>query len=127
MNKDLAHIAKVMYDLQEYCRYIDEINDNGYCDGCTFVFDHHKCKLIKLTKDNKIPCDNWNITKADIERLGARQMTKQKFWEMLVEVFERYDVPCKFCPVEGEDDPMCAISCEKALNNVYERLRGENQ
>ena len=67
--KDLAHIAKVMYDLQEYCRYIDEINDNGYCDGCTFITDHVKCKLIKLTKDNKIPCDNWNITKADIERL----------------------------------------------------------
>lgn len=71
MSKELARIAKVMYDLQEYCRYIDEINDNGCCDGCIFVFDRHKCKLIKLTKDNKIPCDNWNITKADIERLGC--------------------------------------------------------
>lgn len=69
MNKELARIAKVMYDLQEYCRYIDKINNCGECNGCTFVFDHHKCKLIKLTKDNKIPCDNWNITKEDIERL----------------------------------------------------------
>jgi site-specific DNA-cytosine methylase len=39
------------------------------CNGCTFLFDHVKCRLIALTKDNKIPCDNWGITKADIERL----------------------------------------------------------
>jgi hypothetical protein len=64
----LAHIARLMYDLQEYCRYIDELNNHKECNGCTFLFDRVKCKLIALTKDNKIPCDNWGITKADIER-----------------------------------------------------------
>lgn len=67
--QELAHIARVIYDLQEYCRYIDELNNHEECNGCTFLFDHVKCRLIALTKDNKIPCDNWNITKADVERL----------------------------------------------------------
>jgi len=67
--QELAHIARFMYDLQEYCRYIDELNNHEECNGCTFLHDHVKCRLIALTKDNKIPCDNWNITKADIERL----------------------------------------------------------
>jgi hypothetical protein len=67
--QELVHIAKVMYDLQEYCRFIDELNNHEECNGCTFLFDHVKCRLIALTKDNKIPCDNWNITKADIARL----------------------------------------------------------
>jgi hypothetical protein len=67
--QELAHITRLMYDLQEYCRYIDELNNYGECNGCTFLYDHVKCRLIALTKDNKIPCDNWNITKADIERL----------------------------------------------------------
>ncbi len=67
--QELAHIAKVMHDLQEYCKYIDELNDHKECKGCTFLYDHVKCRLIALTKDNKIPCDNWHITDADIERL----------------------------------------------------------
>ena len=67
--QELAHIARLMYDLQEYCRYIDELNNHEECNGCTFLYDHVKCRLIALTKDNKIPCDNWNITKADVERL----------------------------------------------------------
>ncbi len=71
--KELAHIARLMYDLQEYCRYIDDMNDKENCNGCVFLYDHAKCKLIKLTKDNKIPCDNWGITKADIERLERKE------------------------------------------------------
>ena len=73
MSKELVHIAKVMYDLQKYCRYIDELNNHEECDGCIFLFDYVKCKLVALTKDNKIPCDNWGITKADIKRLGCKE------------------------------------------------------
>lgn len=65
----LSEVARIMYDLQEYCSYIDDINKHGNCDGCAFLYDHVKCKIVALTKDNKIPCDNWGITKADIERL----------------------------------------------------------
>lgn len=39
-----------MYDLQEYYRYIDELNNYKECNGCTFLFDHVKCKLVTLTK-----------------------------------------------------------------------------
>ena len=69
--KTLVRIARVMYDLQEYCKYIDGLNNHKECCGCTFLYDKVKCKLIALTKDNKVPCDNWNITKADIKRLEA--------------------------------------------------------
>ena len=71
--QELAHIAKVMYDLQEYCRYIDELNNHEECNGCTFLYGHVKCRLIALTKDNKIPCDNWGITKTDIERWESEE------------------------------------------------------
>jgi hypothetical protein len=67
--QELAHIARLMYDLQEYCKYVDELNDHKECNGCAFLFEHVKCRLIRLTKDNRIPCDNWQITKAAIERL----------------------------------------------------------
>ncbi len=73
MNKRLAHIAKVMYDLQEYCRYVDELNDHKECNGCAFLFDHVKCKLIELTEDNKNPCDNWGITRTTIELLEREE------------------------------------------------------
>lgn len=66
----LSEVARVMYDLQEYCRYINNLNDKwAKCDGCTFLYDHIKCRLVALMKDNKVPCDNWRITQADIERL----------------------------------------------------------
>lgn len=67
--KTLARIARVMYDLQEYCRHIDELNDHEECSGCIFLYDRVKCKLTALTHDNMVPCDNWNITKEDIKRL----------------------------------------------------------
>jgi hypothetical protein len=75
--QELAHIANVMYDLQEYCRYVDELNNYGECNGCTFLYDHVKCRLIALTKDNKIPCDNWGIIKADIERLEREKSNER--------------------------------------------------
>jgi len=67
--KELAHIARLMYDLQEYCRYIDELNNHEECNGCAFVYNRGDCRLIDLTNGTKVPCDNWGITKADIERL----------------------------------------------------------
>lgn len=53
--QELAHIARVMYDLQEYCKYVD-------CDECSLIADD-------TTFGSKKAPANWGITLADIERL----------------------------------------------------------
>ena len=58
--KTLARIARVMYDLQEYCRFSDG------CQRC-FMADFWRC----LTADVSCIPQFWGITKADIERLEA--------------------------------------------------------
>ncbi len=55
--QELAHIAKVIYDLQEYCK----INDCQLCPAN----DYWGCCLADT---GYIP-QFWGITKADIERL----------------------------------------------------------
>lgn len=56
--QELAHIARLMYDLQEYCRFSNE------CQRC-FMADFWRC----LTVDVSCIPQFWGITKADIERL----------------------------------------------------------
>jgi hypothetical protein len=46
-----------MYDLQEYCKYVD-------CDECSLI------KEDTTFGSKKAPA-NWGITKADIKRLEA--------------------------------------------------------
>jgi hypothetical protein len=59
MNKqELAHIAKVMYDLQEDCK-------RTY--GCFACRAYNGDCAMK--KNNKVVPAYWGITKADIERL----------------------------------------------------------
>jgi hypothetical protein len=58
IKQELAHIAKVMYDLQEYCRFSDE------CQRC-FMAEFWRCFTVDVSC---IP-QFWGITKADIERL----------------------------------------------------------
>ena len=56
MEMKLSEVARIMYDLQEYC------NDRG-CYNCTI---NNLCALYgkKLSSPN-----TWGITKVDIERL----------------------------------------------------------
>jgi hypothetical protein len=63
--QELAHIARLMYDLQEYCK---SVNDVSSCDGCIFAVNENEgyCKLAD--DDYNVPC-SWRITKADGERL----------------------------------------------------------
>lgn len=59
--RELAHIAKVMYDLQKEC----EIRD--YCPNCPASISENGChKRCYFGKDEP---QGWDITKADIERL----------------------------------------------------------
>lgn len=63
--QELAHIARLMYDLQEECESRDycpncsaSITENGYHKRC--YFDENEPQL-------------WGITKADIERLEREE------------------------------------------------------
>lgn len=56
--QELAHIARLMYDLQEYCKFINR------CQRCSIRNDWGFC----LIEASHIP-QFWGITKADIERL----------------------------------------------------------
>lgn len=59
---ELAHIAKVMYDLQEECK-----RHKYKCIGC--YGEHHPSQSNWCNfSSNMLPCE-WGITKADIERL----------------------------------------------------------
>jgi hypothetical protein len=63
--QELLHIARLMYDLQEYCRTRDckdkECRIGGaFCGG-----------LAPLGGGE--PISSWNITKADIERLESEE------------------------------------------------------
>jgi hypothetical protein len=63
--QELAHIARLMYDLQEYCRRLNI--DFTY----TYLLHCEKCPLDGLDctqQSRKIPMV-WHITEADIERL----------------------------------------------------------
>ena len=62
--QELAHIAKVMYDLQEYCKSL-EIRLS--CSGCPCV-ELKNVRLCMLYDEGKLPND-WEISQADIERL----------------------------------------------------------
>jgi hypothetical protein len=57
--QELAHIAKVMYDLQEYCKQSDS------CCYCPAFDGDSKCSL---SYGDSIPGD-WGITPAGIQRL----------------------------------------------------------
>ena len=65
MTQELAHIARVMYDLQEYCIYEADKSEGISCQKCPAELDD-LCDLF-------VPCRGiprlWGITKADIERL----------------------------------------------------------
>jgi hypothetical protein len=66
--QELAHIAKAMYELQEYCRWVNGGERfNPYDKQCG------KCPLRLLdcsfNKTSIIMPLYWDITKADIERL----------------------------------------------------------
>ena len=58
--QELAHVARLMYDVQESCK------EKRYCDGCP-AKEGLVCR-IKLMGADDVPA-NWHITKADIERL----------------------------------------------------------
>ena len=58
--QELAHIARLMYDLQEYGHGRDH-SDKRVCADCP---------IQELCMKNISAC-NWHITKADIERLEA--------------------------------------------------------
>ena len=65
--QELAHIAKVMYDLQEYCRYTwDDVDDISLgCPNCV-ANKGGVCELFVACHGTPIM---WCITQADIERL----------------------------------------------------------
>lgn len=67
--QEWAHIARLMYDLQEYCKDIYQsswlIDDNHRCYIC-FANNNGVCKLF--IKRYGMPF-KWDITKSDIERL----------------------------------------------------------
>ena len=62
--QELAHIAKVMYDLQEYCSYGWDESEDIPCLGCPAGVNA-LCDLFVAGRG--IP-RMWGITKADIER-----------------------------------------------------------
>ena len=55
--QELAHIVRLMYGLQEYCKWLDSI-----CNICPLQWHNNVCRIKKYPSE-------WNITKADIERL----------------------------------------------------------
>lgn len=63
--QELAHIARLMYELQEYCIYEGEKSEGISCQKCP-AYSDDLCDLF-------VPCRGipriWGITKADIERL----------------------------------------------------------
>lgn len=61
--QELAHIAKVMYDLQEYCKYVDCANCADEARNLCDVF------MDEDNPENNTAPVNFTITKADIERL----------------------------------------------------------
>ncbi len=74
--QELAHIAKVMHDLQRYCVWQVYNEHPNYCGYCPlWSYKDNECSLFMLYngeyKKNctgKYPC-KWHITEADIERL----------------------------------------------------------
>lgn len=64
--KNLARIARVMYDLQEYC----EFNFWEYAIPCQKCAANKKGVCNLFVACHGIP-KMWGITKADIERLEA--------------------------------------------------------
>ena len=62
--QELAHIARLMYDLQEYCLKIKP-------DDCKICNKKGRCRVCKLTPQTRefISPSYWHITEADIERL----------------------------------------------------------
>lgn len=66
--QELAHIARLMYDLQEYCKWINGGGRfNPYdkqCGKCPF-----RLLDCSFNKKNIIMPLYWGITKVDIERL----------------------------------------------------------
>ena len=84
--RELVRIAKVMYDLQEYCKSVNNVSS---CDGCNFVVDENEgyCKLAD--DDYNVPC-SWGITKTDIERLEYEAFGYDKSCEhALKEMYEQ--------------------------------------
>lgn len=66
----LSEVARLMYELQEYCRRLNVKYTYTYLLEC------HKCHLHgkDCTIDShKIPMD-WGITQADIERLKKKEI-----------------------------------------------------
>ena len=57
--RELAHIARLMYNLQEYCH-------NRGCKGCQIGGAF--CGILAPLGGGE-PISSWNIIKADIERL----------------------------------------------------------
>ena len=64
----LSEVAKIMYDLQEYCREVPTIDCGEFnpCGRC------HVCILTPQTREFMAP-EYYNITKADIERLEREE------------------------------------------------------
>jgi hypothetical protein len=62
--QELAHIARVMYDLQEYCVF-NFLENEKPCKECA-AKKNEVCNLFVAC--HGIP-EMWGITKADIERL----------------------------------------------------------
>ena len=74
--QELAHIAKVMHDLQRYCVWQVYNEHPSYCGYCPlWSYKDNECSLFMLYNGEyqknctgKYPC-KWHITEADIERL----------------------------------------------------------
>lgn len=66
--QELAHIVRIMYDLQEYCRWVnggERFNPyDKQCGKCALRFED-----CSFNKSSMIMPLYWDITKADIERL----------------------------------------------------------
>ena len=74
--QELAHIAKVMHDLQRYCVWQVYNEHPNYCGYCPlWSYKDNECSLFMLYNGEyqknctgEYPC-KWHITEADIERL----------------------------------------------------------
>lgn len=68
----LSKVARLMYDLQEYC-----ISKKHQCSQCKYWDGQMgRCVIKQMLRDSGnrtyiIPPRDWNITKADIERLES--------------------------------------------------------